>query len=291
MNSQELTAFIVTAECASFSKAQDKLFLSKQAIRKKISSLESELGTPLLLRTHSGVMLTEAGKIFYADAQKVLDAINEATNHCRSVYYNETELRLATPAHPRLMLDDVIVEFMNRFPNVRIRLVMQPNTTSLKDVLNGAVDIAEYTYSEKLNRIDVGYTKTKMLQVKCLMEPNHPLSGREKIEIEELSGQRVAVNAHDAILIAQIEEMCSNISLERFDAYDMQQINNLCFNGGIVISKATFIDYMSPLVTVPLATDYRPQGTIIYRKRPSPMVREFVRIVEKHYPQEPEEQT
>ena len=47
MNDSQLRAFVEVASCGSFSKAADKLFLSKQALKKQIDALEHELGFTL----------------------------------------------------------------------------------------------------------------------------------------------------------------------------------------------------------------------------------------------------
>ena len=51
MNEQQLKTLKKTVECGSLSKAEETLYLSKQAIKKQIDSLEEEIGFTLLLLT------------------------------------------------------------------------------------------------------------------------------------------------------------------------------------------------------------------------------------------------
>jgi len=58
MNDKQLQSFIVVAKLGSFSKAADELFLSKQALKKQIDSLERELCFTLFIRSAQGMTLT-----------------------------------------------------------------------------------------------------------------------------------------------------------------------------------------------------------------------------------------
>ena len=49
-----LTAFVCVADCGSFTKAAEKLFISSTAVMKQINSLEGRIGTPLFHRTYKG---------------------------------------------------------------------------------------------------------------------------------------------------------------------------------------------------------------------------------------------
>ena len=54
MDDKQLYSLLKIVECGSFSKAEEVLFLSKQALKKQIDSLEDEVGFPLTIRTHCG---------------------------------------------------------------------------------------------------------------------------------------------------------------------------------------------------------------------------------------------
>ena len=55
-----LKAFLCVAECGSFSKAAEKLFVSATAVMKQMNQLEAHLGLHLLERTNHGVVLPPA---------------------------------------------------------------------------------------------------------------------------------------------------------------------------------------------------------------------------------------
>ena len=49
----------------SFNKAAEDLYISPPAVIKQINAVESELEVSLFIRTHRGLVLTDAGKSFY----------------------------------------------------------------------------------------------------------------------------------------------------------------------------------------------------------------------------------
>jgi DNA-binding transcriptional LysR family regulator len=72
MEFRQLRYFMAVAEEANIGRAALRLHVSQPPISRQIQALEHELGAALLVRTPKGVELTEAGRVFYAGAQKVL---------------------------------------------------------------------------------------------------------------------------------------------------------------------------------------------------------------------------
>ncbi len=62
-----IETFIQAARRGSFSKAAEDLFLSPNAVKKRIKALEQRTGITLFLRSNKGVILTKAGQSLYAD--------------------------------------------------------------------------------------------------------------------------------------------------------------------------------------------------------------------------------
>ncbi len=65
MNRSEIQCFLAAAETLNFTKAAEKLFLSRQAVSRRIINLEEKLGTRLFLRNNQTLLLTEDGVLYY----------------------------------------------------------------------------------------------------------------------------------------------------------------------------------------------------------------------------------
>lgn len=122
-----------------------------------------------------------------------------------------------------------------------------------------------------------------------LIAPGHPLAGNKTIRPEELSGNHVGLLRKNSELTARLRECCHDLSLEIFTTNDLQNIINICYNNGVFISKAYYVNSMQPLVAIPLETDLVPMGVILHRESPSQIVKEFLKVVHDLYPQDSEE--
>jgi len=79
----QVRAFVEVAEQRHFGRAAARLFLTQQALSKRIQRLEQALGEPLLVRATRGVELTEAGQRFLPHAKALLAAADAAAAAAR----------------------------------------------------------------------------------------------------------------------------------------------------------------------------------------------------------------
>ena len=70
MYNKALDTFKAVADCGSFTKAADRLFISHTAVIKQIKGLEERFGAALFERTHRGIALTAAGECLYKELPK-----------------------------------------------------------------------------------------------------------------------------------------------------------------------------------------------------------------------------
>ena len=80
---QRILTFMQVAEQKSFSAAAEKLYLTPNAVKKRIETLERETDLRLFQRTNQGCALTQAGISLYRDLLEINklyeDAIANAT--------------------------------------------------------------------------------------------------------------------------------------------------------------------------------------------------------------------
>ncbi|WP_250637012.1 LysR family transcriptional regulator [Acinetobacter lactucae] len=128
MNNTSLTdlkAVIVLANHRNFRSAAVELDMSSSALSRNIAQLEHNLGIRLFNRTTRSVSLTEAGIQFLNRITPALEQIDLAVQ--------ETLDRRATPSGTlrinaeegmsRQILHSVIIEYIRRYPDVRVDLV------------------------------------------------------------------------------------------------------------------------------------------------------------------------
>src|SRR5215470_10646691 len=78
MELDHVEAFVAIVRRGGFTSAAAALHLSQPAISRRVRLLEHELGAPLFERIRSGVVLTEAGRLFLPAAEGLLAAMQDA---------------------------------------------------------------------------------------------------------------------------------------------------------------------------------------------------------------------
>lgn len=69
MYNHVLDTFLTVADCKSFNRAAEKLYITPAAVMKRMNALEAHLGLKLIKRNKKGIVLTEAGESIQKDAK------------------------------------------------------------------------------------------------------------------------------------------------------------------------------------------------------------------------------
>ena len=85
MNTKILEYMVAVAREGSVSKAAEEFYLSQPVLSRHIKKIEEELGTPLFVRKRSGLVLTDAGRIYISSAKMILHLESELENELREM--------------------------------------------------------------------------------------------------------------------------------------------------------------------------------------------------------------
>ncbi len=72
MEIKQLEYFIEIVDCGTFSAAAEKIYVTQPALSRIVKKLEDELGTNLLYPQGKKTVPTDAGRILYLQAKKIL---------------------------------------------------------------------------------------------------------------------------------------------------------------------------------------------------------------------------
>ena len=129
----KLRIFHAAAEAGSFTHAGETLSISQSAVSRHISALERDLNVPLFHRHARGLVLTEQGELLYRTAQDVFSKL--ATTQillADSRGKPSGELKVTTTmALGTGWLTPRLNEFMNLYPDIRLRLLLYDETLNL----------------------------------------------------------------------------------------------------------------------------------------------------------------
>jgi LysR family transcriptional regulator, regulator for bpeEF and oprC len=121
---EAIRIFIRVAETRNFSKAADDLDMPRGTISRIIQSLEAQVGVRLLSRSTRQVNLTDAGKMYYEHAKKVLDELSEVEAKLANIKSVPTgTVRVDTTGTiAEALIMPCLDQFLGEFPEVDVRV-------------------------------------------------------------------------------------------------------------------------------------------------------------------------
>lgn len=134
-----LVGFEAAARHLSFTKAGEELFLTQSAVSRQIKELENELGVELFQRRHRALVLTEAGKQFYAATAQVLTTMRSATGRLRSQAGKKALSVTTTNSFAALWLIPRLAGFTRAHPGVDVRITAD---IRIQDLERDGLDLA-----------------------------------------------------------------------------------------------------------------------------------------------------
>jgi DNA-binding transcriptional LysR family regulator len=136
-----LYVFAHVAETQSFSRAAERLSITKSAVSKHVAQLEEQLGVQLIVRSTRKLALTEAGERVYASSAQMAgeaQAAHEAAHQHSSKIAGT--LRITAPAAlARIYLMPLIHDFVALYPDVSLELVVGD---AFVDLVAERIDVA-----------------------------------------------------------------------------------------------------------------------------------------------------
>jgi LysR family transcriptional regulator for bpeEF and oprC len=136
----EFLTFAVIAETNSFSRAAEKLGISKALASKHVADLEQSLGVKLLHRTTRKLGLTAAGAIFYERCRQLVAHAQDARHEIeqfRSTPGGQVRVSSAM-SFGRRHLVPAIARFLALYPNITVELDL---SQQFPDLITGSADV------------------------------------------------------------------------------------------------------------------------------------------------------
>lgn len=157
----EMEAFATVVDQGGFTDAAKKMGISKSAVSKHVSSLESRLGARLLNRTTRRVSPTEIGLAYYDRARRVLNDAGEAdalVTAMQSAPSGMLRVSVATDFGVN-HLSPVLGDFLHSYPDITVNMVLNNRYVEL---ISEGFDLA----------IRVGELEDSSLRARKLCETN-----------------------------------------------------------------------------------------------------------------------
>lgn len=140
-NLNRLAYFAAVVETGSFTKAADRLGVTKAVVSSQVTQLEQELKTALLVRNTRKVSSTDAGRLFYLRCTSILNEAEEAFNEVSQLSEQPVgTLRLTAPNdYGTAVVAPLVTAFRRQYPDCQVELYLGDE---ISDLLTGDLDLA-----------------------------------------------------------------------------------------------------------------------------------------------------
>lgn len=136
-----METFVAVVECGSFTGAAARLEMSAVMVGKYIALLEGQLGTRLLERNTRRQSLTDAGRVYYDEARRVLEQVANAERSVERLRLAPAgTLRVSAPvSFGASIIAPLTASFLQAWPEVRVELDL---TNRMVDLVDEGIDLA-----------------------------------------------------------------------------------------------------------------------------------------------------
>lgn len=267
MEIKQLEYVIMSADMGSFNKASEFLYTTQSNVSKVIRKLERELGYEIFRRQGNGVALTDAGKLFYEQAQQILKMLRRIEDF--------KELSHKTCLHIASVVSNFVATHFAQFviDHNESDYCLKMWEGSITDIIElvecgeaelGFAYIGEQQYSSfqtYLQRKGLYFSKILPAQVEVCIGRNNPLGQKTEVRAEELKNLKFVSLLEDAISknyhLHQLEQ---KLHLEKNMADAIQVGSNCALMNILAVTNRTYLCYgtiMDTQVTEPDAQGIR----------------------------------
>ena len=184
--------FLAVAETGSFTRAAERLGLSKAQVSKQVSALEAALGVRLLHRTTRRVAPTDAGRLYLEFARQAREILGDGE---RAVSAVRTEvdglLRITAPtSFGDGFLVDLLAEFRALHPHVRFDVDL---SIGQRDLIGDGYDFAirmTRTLDPSLVARSLGLMRERIIASPAFLVRHAPEGIREPGQLSRLEALR-----------------------------------------------------------------------------------------------------
>lgn len=262
MELRHLRYFLAVAEELHFARAAQRVGISQPPLSQQIGALEQELGVRLFDRTSRTVRLTSAGKAFLEPARATLAQADRATQVARRASRGELgELAVgfnaSAPFIPKVA--NAIVEFRNRYPDIRLALTEVHGTAQPALLDDHSLDVVFVRNVDRM-ALSPRITATLLLEERLFvaMRPEHPLARRNEVGLRDLAGEPMVLYSREggSCFTDQLLELLDHAGVEPLIAQTVREVSTLFGLAAAGVGVTVLAESLCALQSARLA--YRP---------------------------------
>ncbi len=289
MYDDKIKTFLITADCGSFSKAAQALYLTPNAVKKRISEFEKESCILLFVRSNKGVSLTPAGHALYRDLNLLQSQMEKAFANAKMVQRRQSEITWVgmTQTFSELFLTAKYYDESKLPANTFVRLIQYDcSMRALEDALNDLgenIDLLIDLYEpERARQRDLLLKKTSSFRLFVGFPGKAP--AKRLLSIPDLQGYAIALlpKGRSSTMDKLRKALRTQFAGIRITDIDNYHINNVrqYYENDICLAAAENQIGLYPYYSFLPLEDYTIEFGIYCRRSAPKAVREFIDCIQ-----------
>jgi DNA-binding transcriptional LysR family regulator len=201
MEFRQIRYALSVAKERSFTRASTRLSISQSAVSAQIRLLEDEIGFPIFWRSTRGIELTESGRTFLHEAERIVGDLLNLSETARRLRGGGSEaLNLgmisgtAQTFVPRLFCD-----LPRTVRDNKLRIVITPTRNIFRDLQEEKIDAGIAIESDP-DRVPSGlvFDRLAIIEMALIVHPKHALAKSKKpVNVSALGAEPIVMNELD----------------------------------------------------------------------------------------------
>lgn len=230
MNIESMKLFIAVYESNSFSLSAAQLYMSHQAVSKRIKGIERELNAQLFERSSKGIQPTLLGEKAYNTFKGIVKAYQELQGSIEKSYERETIIKLAIELYD---VDNINHESLIAFESacsspIHLSIEYHTNADCFKRLENKQTDIC-IMQKPLVDRGNFEFYSLGVSRSCVVVSTKNPLAKKKMIRIEDLENQTFLniVDAEATEVFNQLFAQKNIFVKSKTIAYDIKSLISL----------------------------------------------------------------
>lgn len=198
MEFREIRYALSVAKERSFTKAAQRLNISQSAVSEQVRLLEEEIGFPLFARTPRGIELTERGRTFLYEAERVVGdvlSLSDTARRLKGAISDSLTIGMGS-GMAQIFMPRLFPRLHEILPGVRLELLTAPTKNIFNELHEERIDAGLAIESDP-DRLPAGlvFFRLTTADLALIVPPKHPLArARTPVDIGRLLAEPIIMS-------------------------------------------------------------------------------------------------
>lgn len=213
MKLSQLEYFQTICKHCNLTRAAEELHVSQPSLTHVIHDLEQEFGLTLFLRQNKGLVLTEEGRQFLDETNRLLEQTHYFVSRMKILGQSNQVVHFGLPpASATLFFPPIIHQLHRQYPQIKVNIVESGSIMNHQKILDGKLDIAMISSDSPVSSAFGSYLLATS-RICLYLSKKHPLASSRSLSLKEICQIPLALLTEDSFLTTNTLKTCAQHKL------------------------------------------------------------------------------